>query len=256
MTNQQPWCLLIADWRGTGCPPEGADWKDQALIGTSGQRNEHFWLRKQQPRFWKPWISGLPQRRQQMKVDLYLFKGQHVCALLNSTWLFVLPPRWQNWTTSSATFFSLRSSNWGVITCNESFCLKLEEGGTEEPLKASIKRQCLDSFPPCHFLFFGMKQINQEILVKMGTLVCLNRNPSCSYDTQGVCYMEGHCGMWTADSPVVLSCFVLFIFFNNWNFVVFILISECENYCMGYHWGLFFLVFFRSYFHVVLMHTV
>ena len=44
--------------------------------------------------------------------------------------------------------------------------------------------------------------------------------------------MEGHCGMWAADSPVVLSCFVFFLLVLFY-FVLFILCSECEYYCMG-----------------------
>lgn len=66
--------VLITDWRGTGCPSERANWKDQAPVGAPGQRTLRFWLRESEPRFWKPWISGLPQRRQQMKTDLIFLK--------------------------------------------------------------------------------------------------------------------------------------------------------------------------------------
>ncbi len=39
ITKRLPSCFSITDWRGTGRTSEGAYWKDQALVGTSGQRN-------------------------------------------------------------------------------------------------------------------------------------------------------------------------------------------------------------------------
>lgn len=51
------------------------------------------------------------------------------------------------------------------------------------------KKAVFELFSSMPFPLFGMKQINQEILVKMGTLICLNRNPSSSCGSK-------KCVMW------------------------------------------------------------
>lgn len=62
------------------------------------------------------------------------------------------------------------------------------------------KRQTLSATPFPHVFWYELNTSGNFIKKsKIGTLICLSRkkkpNPSCWYDAQRVCHMEGHCGM-------------------------------------------------------------
>lgn len=223
-------CFPPTDRGGTGGASEGANGEDQALVWTTGQRNEQFWLGESKPRLWKPGISGLPQRRQQMKVDLS-FRGQHIRALFTSTLTGLSHPWWQRWLTLSiASLLSILHLRIEVFNVQWELLLWNLKGGKEKnrsvdsntsvkvkPHRCNSTRmrfKITDSF--LHAISSFWYELNKSgNFSKIGTLICLSRNPPCWYDAQCVCYMEGQCGMWAADSPVVLSCFVfLFLFFG------------------------------------------
>lgn len=169
-----------------------------------------------------------------MKVDLS-FRGQHIRALFTSTWPFVTPvvATLDNFLHCFSSLY-IASSNQGVNVQWELLLWNLKGGSKNrrvysntsikkkiKPSQCNSKLMCLkitDSF--LHAISSFWYELNKSgNFSKIGTLICLSGNPSCLYDAQCVCYMEGHCGMWAADSPVVLSCFVFLISFI---FVLFI----------------------------------